>query len=148
IYFIQGTGDSNTIGIVHLAPADHNLELVYWEGGGSASVEVFAARGAKTAVDGTFQLVADVANGGLEIVRDPDTLPQIQTFAVNGAGSLFVHGGAPASFTLAWQTNAVPTALSIDQGIGGVAIPSGSTNVVAHVGSTTNPLIYENGADR
>jgi hypothetical protein len=147
IYFIQGPGDSNTIGVVHLAPGDYNLELVYWEGSGTASVEVFAARGAKTAVDGTFQLVGDVANGGLEIVRDPDTLPQIQTFTVNGAGTLFIHGGVPANFTLAWQTNAVPTALSIDQGIGSVAIPSGSTNVAAPNATTTYTLTAQNGAD-
>ena len=147
IYFIQGTGDSATIGVVHLTPGDYNLEFTWWEGGGGSSAEVFAARGAKVAVDGSFALVGDTANGGLEIVRDPDSLPQIQTFTVDGGSSLFVHGGAPANFTLAWLTNAVPTSLSIDQGVGNVAIPSGSQSVASPGTTTTYTLTAQNGAD-
>ena len=147
IYFIQGTGDSNTLGVVHLTPGDYTLELTYWEGSGGSSVEVFAARGAKTAVDGAFQLVGDTANGGLPIVRDPDTVPQIQTFTVNGGSTLFIHNNVPANFTLAWQTNAVPTTLAINQGIGSVAIPSGSTNVAAPASTRTYTLTAQNGAD-
>ena len=147
IYFIQGTGDSNTLGVVHLTPGDFNLELTYWEGSGGSSVEVFAARGAKAAVDGSFQLVGDTANGGLEIVRDPDTVPSIQTFTVNGGSTLFIHGAVPANFTLAWLTNAVPTVLSIDQAVGAVAIPSGTKNVAAPASTRTYTLTAQNGAD-
>ena len=147
IYFIQGTGDSNTLGVVHLPVGDYNLEFTYWEGGGSASAEVFAARGAKSAVDASFALVGDTANGGLPLVRDPDTLPQVTTFTANGGSTLFIQGGVPATFTLAWLTNAAPTSLSIDQGIGAVAIPSGSTSVAAPATTTTYTITAQNGAD-
>ena len=148
IYFIQGTGDSNTIGVVHLPVGDYNLELTYWEGGGGSSVEVFAARGAKTAVDSSFVLVGDTASGGLALVRDPDTLPQISAFTVNGGSTLFVQGGVPANFTLAWTTNGVPTSLSIDQGVGNATpIAGGSVVVAAPAVTTTYTMTAQNGAD-
>ncbi len=148
IYFIQGTGDSNTIGVVHLTPGDYNLELTYWEGGGGSSVEVFATRGAKSTVDSSFVLVGDTANGGLELVRDPDTLPQIPVFTVNGGSTLFVHSGVPASVTLAWQTNGVPTTLAIDNGVGSVApIAGGSVVIAAPAVTTTYTITAQNGAD-
>ena len=110
----NGSGDSNTLAVVNLTPGDYNLEFVWWEGGGGCSCEVFAAKGAKTVVDAAFQLIGNTAAGGLEIVRDPDTVPVL---TVNGASTLFVHSGAPANFTLAWSVANPTTTLSID-GVG------------------------------
>ena len=149
IYWTGGTTNSGTLGVVHLGPGDYNLELTYWEAAGGASVEVFAARGAKTAIDSTFQLVGNTAAGGLALVRDPDTYPSIQSFTANGGGSLFIHGGAPASFTLAWQTNGavVPgTNVSIDQGIGPVAA-SGSSIITSPAQTTTYTITASNGVE-
>jgi hypothetical protein len=149
LYYVAGTTDSNTLGVVHLQPGNYNLELVWWEGSGGSSVEVYAARGAKTAVDATFQLVGNTAAGGLEIVRDPDTYPQIFSFTANGGNSVFVQGGSPANFTLAWQTNSdvLPGQnVSISPGIGGVA-GAGSMLVPSPASTTTYTLTSTAGAD-
>lgn len=133
ICFTAGTGDSNTLGVVNLAPGDYNIEFTWWEGGGGAGVEVYAAKGAKTSVDSAFQLIGNTAAGGLEIVRDPDTVP---TLTANGGGTVFVHSGSPANFTLAWSVANPTTALSIDQGIGAVA-QSGSSVITSPASTRT-----------
>jgi hypothetical protein len=125
IYWSGATTNSGTVGVVHLAPGDYPLELTYWENTGGASIEVFAAPGAKSSIDNTFHLIGDTAAGGLPLVRDPDTVP---TFTVNGGSTLFVNGGVPATFTLAWSTTNPTTTLSIDHGVGAVS-QSGSTNL-------------------
>jgi hypothetical protein len=43
--FLNGTGDSNTQGIVNLAPGKYEVEFVNWEGGGGAFYEVSTAKG-------------------------------------------------------------------------------------------------------
>lgn len=133
LFYVNGTGDSNTLGVVNLPAGDYSLEFAWWEGSGGASIEVYAAPGAKTSVDNAFQLIGNTALGGLEIVRDPSIVP---TFTVNGANSLFIHGGAPANFTLDWSVAEASTSLSIDQGIGPVA-DSGSSNFSAPASTRT-----------
>ncbi|MES2568797.1 MAG: lamin tail domain-containing protein [Verrucomicrobiota bacterium] len=143
---VAAGGNSGTMGVVHLTPGDYNLELTYWEATGGASIEVFAAKGAKTAFDSTFQLIGNTAAGGLPLVRDPDTLPQIALFSVNDKAFLSINAGTPSSFTLAWQTNAIPTAVTIDQGIGSVA-QSGSLTLPSPAQTTTYTITAANGAD-
>ena len=146
IYWENNTLNSGTLGVVHLVPGDYNLEFVYWENTGTSACDVFAARGAKTVIDSTFQLVGNTAAGGLPLVRDPDSLPQVTSFTANGGSSLFVLAGAPATFTLAWQTNAVPTSVSIDQGIGAVG-QSGSMVLASPTVTTTYTITATAGAD-
>ncbi|MBS0660779.1 MAG: hypothetical protein JSR82_21380 [Verrucomicrobia bacterium] len=55
------TGYSDTLGVVHLLPGTYLLEFDYVENTGFSHAEVFAARGAKTALDGTFRLLGDRA---------------------------------------------------------------------------------------
>ncbi len=133
IYWSGTTTNSGTAGVVYLAPGDYPLEFTYWQGTGTSSVEVFAARGAKTALDNTFQLVGNTASGGLPLVNDPDTAP---TFTANGGTQLFVNAGTPANFTLAWNVVNPTTTLSIDNGIGAVA-QSGSTSLASPAVTTT-----------
>jgi len=52
------TGNSLTLGVAHLQPGSYDVEFLMWEVGGGAYGEVFAARGAKTALDGSFQLLS------------------------------------------------------------------------------------------
>ena len=136
----NGSGDCFTLGVVNLAVGEYDLEFSYWEGGGGSSIEVFAAPGSKTAIDSSFQLIGNTAAGGLELVRDSDTVP---TFTANGASSLFVHSGSPANFTLAWSVVDPATTLTIDQGIGAVAqtgnlvIPSPSSTTTYTITATT-----------
>ncbi len=131
--WVGATTNSGTAGVVHLVPGNYPLEFTYWEGTGTSSVEVFAARGAKTALDNTFQLVGNTAAGGLALVSDPDTVP---SFTAGGATEFFVNGGAPATFTLAWSVVNASTTLSIDHGIGAVG-PSGSTVLASPTATTT-----------
>lgn len=149
LHFLVGTGDSHTLGVVHLVPGDYNIEYLHWEGAGGSSIEISAARGAKTANDGTFRLIGDTAGGGLEIVRDPDTLPKVFTFTGNSVTPLFLHSPLPPNFTMAWTTNSADLpglTVSINQGIGSVA-QNGSTSVATPATTTTYTLTAQNGAD-
>lgn len=52
--FPGNTPNSLTLGVVRLHPGLYDVEFITWELGGGAFCEVFAARGAKTALDMTF----------------------------------------------------------------------------------------------
>ena len=146
IYFTTNTTDSATLGVTHLTPGDYNIEYVFWEQNNTASCEVFAARGARTSVDATFQLVGNTAAGGLELVRDLDSYPRILSFTGNGSTAVVVNGGVPATVTLAWQTNNVPTSISISPSIGDVAT-SGSLVIPSPTVTTTYTITATAGAD-
>ena len=146
IYYTTDTTDSGTLGVTHLTPGDYNIEFVYWEHITTASCEVFAARGAKTSVDASFQLVGNTAAGGLELVRDLDSYPQILSFTGNGATAVVVNGGVPANITLAWNVTNIATAVTITPGIGTVA-NSGSQVIAAPAVTTTYTITATAGAD-
>jgi hypothetical protein len=133
IFYPGGGGDTHTLGVVNFTTAgDYALEYTWWEGGGGAALEVFAAPGSKTSFDGAFQLIGNAAAGGLEIVRDPEVVP---AFTANSASTVFVHGGTPSTVTLNWAVTNPTTALTIDQGIGAVA--SSGSQVLSSPATTT-----------
>jgi len=82
----SGRGANDTVGTIYLDPGMHSLQLIYWEGTGGSEVELWAAKGDWPWWDynynetGTwnkyanFQLVGDVANGGIQLVPEPATL--------------------------------------------------------------------------
>ena len=59
--YVGNTGNSATLGVVHLKPGVHEVEFLTWEVGGHAFAEVFAARGAKSSLDQEFSLVSPVS---------------------------------------------------------------------------------------
>lgn len=61
--FAAATGNSDTLGVCHLVPGSYLLEFLTWEYSGGAFCEVFAARGAKTAVDESFRLIGHLPSG-------------------------------------------------------------------------------------
>lgn len=143
LYYPNTAGDSATLGVVSLPAGEVDLEFCYFESTGGSSIEVFAAAGSKTSVDDAFQLIGNVAAGGLEIVRDSDTIP---TFTVNDGATLFKHSGSPSTMTLAWNVNESNTTLSINQGIGTVA-RTGSTTIATPAATTTYTITATTGAD-
>ncbi len=60
-------GASDALGQITLAAGSYAIELVYFERGGGEHVEVFAAPGSFTSMNGSFRLVGDTANGGLAV---------------------------------------------------------------------------------
>lgn len=50
-------GPTDLFGTVNLAAGPHTLEYVYWEQGGGAEAELFAAQGVKSSWDASFTLV-------------------------------------------------------------------------------------------
>ena len=146
IYFTSNTTDSATLGVTHLKAGDYNIEYTYWEQNNTASCEVFGARGAKTAVDASFQLIGNTAAGGLELVRDLDSYPRILSFTGNGGSAVVVNGGIPATVVLSWQTNSVPTSVSISPDIGAVNT-SGSQVIPAPTQTTTYTITATAGVD-
>lgn len=139
----NNTGSNDTLGVVNLAVGEYDLEFSYWEGNVGSSVEVFAAPGAKTSVDSSFQLIGNTAAGGLEIITDSDTLP---TFTVNGGASVLVENGVPSTITLAWAVNDPGTTLSINQGIGSVA-QNGSITLPTPGATTTYTITATTGGN-
>jgi hypothetical protein len=81
LYFPQPTGDAYTLGVVHLEPGVYPIDLMFYENGGGASVELFAAAGAHTSVNSSFSLVGDPGFAGVT----PPTLEA--PFASGGAGT-------------------------------------------------------------
>jgi hypothetical protein len=57
LVFYDGRGTANSLGQVTLAAGDYDIQLLNWEGGGGAAVEVFAAEGAHTAFNHNFNLI-------------------------------------------------------------------------------------------
>ena len=65
-------GPQDRFGRVTLDAGQHELELIYFERGGGAEVELFAAQGSRTSFSASaFRLVGDVENGGLEVTTSP-----------------------------------------------------------------------------
>ena len=56
--FFTGRGASDTLGQINFAQAgDYDIQLINWEGGGGAAVEVFAAEGAQATFNHNFNLI-------------------------------------------------------------------------------------------
>ena len=83
-----GRGAADTLGAVELSPGVHDIRLLYWEGGGGASVEVFAAPGLHGAFDPSMRLVGDAANGGLAVTA----VPEPGSFALLALGAVALAG--------------------------------------------------------
>jgi len=56
-----GKGADDQFGQAYLTAGNHNIRLLYWEGGGGSSVQVSAAQGKKTSFDDTFNLIGGPA---------------------------------------------------------------------------------------
>ena len=65
----RGPGDS--FATFNLAAGDYPVRLVFYECGGGAEVEFFAAAGAYSTFTTAFRLVGDTANGGLAVKSLP-----------------------------------------------------------------------------
>jgi hypothetical protein len=67
---------NDSLGVITFpAAGDYNLDLLYYQGSGTAEVELYAAQGAFTAWNSTatWRLVGDTANGGLAVTSAPFT---------------------------------------------------------------------------
>ena len=72
ISYINPRGPGDTLGVYDFPQAGvYNLRLVFYERGGGAELELFAAQGSQTAFSGSFDLVGDTAGGGLEVFSEP-----------------------------------------------------------------------------
>ena len=80
----------DTFGSISLDPGEHELELIFFERGGGAEVELFAARGNFTSFNSQFELVGDTENGGLPVFTSPSgaTSPFGSQFASDVGGQM------------------------------------------------------------
>jgi hypothetical protein len=67
--FYTGTGDANTRGVINLPAGEVDLEFIWFEDGGGASVELYAAKGAYTCDVDTpnWRLVGTVVSPGATV---------------------------------------------------------------------------------
>lgn len=117
LHFYGGRGTADTLGQVTLPAGDHPFNLTFHEGGGGASVEFFAAQGAKTAFDTDFNLV-----GGPQVTRParPSKVNGVGQWTLreyNAAGNLdnilATARGTGGTATLR-ATNTVPSVRYVD----------------------------------
>ncbi|RIK67092.1 MAG: hypothetical protein DCC65_07680 [Planctomycetota bacterium] len=67
--FPNPRGPADTLSVFNVTePGSYNVRLVFYERGGGAEVELFAAAGSHGAFNSNFKLVGDTANGGLSVV--------------------------------------------------------------------------------
>ncbi len=73
IEYPEPRGPADTLGVFNVTtPGTYDLRLVVYERGGGAMVELFAAPGSYSSWNsGSFRLLGDVANGGLEVRSSP-----------------------------------------------------------------------------
>jgi len=64
-------GAQDTFEQITLDAGEHDIELIYFERGGGAEVELFAASGNRSSFSSAFELVGDVENGGLAVFTSP-----------------------------------------------------------------------------
>lgn len=57
------TTNSDTLGVCHLTPGTYEIDFLTWERSGGAYAEVFAAAGARIAIDEAFRLIGHRASG-------------------------------------------------------------------------------------
>ncbi len=79
-----GKGSSDIVmSATYLTAGAHPIQMIYWEGGGGSSLELFAAKGDWPWFDydyggwtkyADWKLVGDFANGGLQLVPEPASL--------------------------------------------------------------------------
>ncbi|MGI9242374.1 MAG: lamin tail domain-containing protein, partial [Verrucomicrobiales bacterium] len=65
-------GPQDHFGTINLSAGAHTLEAMFFENGGGAGMELFAAPGSLSSFNSSFQLVGDTANGGLAVFTTPD----------------------------------------------------------------------------
>jgi hypothetical protein len=126
VYFRAGTGDSNIRAVCDLAPGEHDIEFIWFEGTGGANFELYAAAGGfnNDADTATWRLVGDTANGGLALVAA--SVPpvnsdfQITSVSYNAATSMATvtfPSEAGAQYRLEWSStltdNPWPTASTV-----------------------------------
>ncbi len=127
---VVNNGPSSALGVVHLSPGIYPIEYLSFENTGGAYAEVFAAPGARNALDGNFRLVGDTAGGGLPLVAQPAL---VRTFSSDVDA---IVAGNPSQLTLSWDTFFADS-VSIDQGIPAISGDRGSVIVAAPATTTT-----------
>lgn len=98
------TGNADTLGVCHLTPGVYPVEFLAWERIGGAYAEVFAARGAKTAVDGSFRLIGDDGSGPLGLGAPAALMVKDDPFTANDGGYTVTDTNGP--FAGPWTYNA------------------------------------------
>lgn len=132
------TGDSSTVGRIHLKAGDYPLSVLYWEAAGGASFEVFAAVDTDTP---DFRALANPADfSGLGLTAPPSTgitdpglgsVVPILTVNANNTFSITFQSLPGAGYTLEGSTN-LTTWQTI---MGNIAATGPSTTLTGTAGS-------------
>ncbi len=93
LLYQYGTGDANTRGVITLAVGEYDLEFVWFEDGGGAYVELYAAKGA-------FQCDAETSGWrlvGYQPATPPATMVDVGVSAAGWTVEYDAAGGTPAN---------------------------------------------------
>ncbi len=119
--FTAGRGASDTLGQAELTAGVHDIRVLAWEGGGGASVEVFAAPGAHTSFDAqVFNLIGGPAIPAVDLLEPPALANgwSVDVIYDDGAGSdirgIDVSIAAMESF---WAGTLTPATAAHEDGV-------------------------------
>jgi hypothetical protein len=92
-----GKGTSDVLGQTYLTAGNHNVRVLYWEGGGGAAVQVSAAQGFKTQMDQTFNLIGAPAIPGKVFPKNNPTITNTTTGDPNGFDVVTIYNPGPGN---------------------------------------------------
>ncbi len=106
------TGNSSTVGLIHLTPGDYPVSALFWEDGGGSSFEIFASQDigggcVPQQLLGATAPASIVVTSGLTLIDTPaGPAPVITSLTIEGGGalSLTFNGVEDASYTLEEST--------------------------------------------
>ncbi len=117
-------GTSDSVATFTLGAGDHPVRVLFFECGGGAGLEFFAAPGAWGAFGGSFRLVGDTATGGLAVKSLPQSngstglrsaiATDVQTQMLNRASSAYIR--IPITFTNPAALNSLTLRMKYDDG--------------------------------
>jgi hypothetical protein len=88
-------GSQDHLGTITLSAGPHTIDAMFFERGGGAEIEIFAAFGSFGSFDSSMQLVGDTTAGGLQALTTPDGSSGGGVIATNiSAPMLGVNPGA------------------------------------------------------
>ncbi|MCX5684069.1 MAG: DUF5010 C-terminal domain-containing protein [Planctomycetota bacterium] len=109
-----GNAADDQLGQAYLTAGNHNVRLLYWEGGGGSSVQVSAAQGYKTSFDGSFNLIGAPALPAVH--QTPPSVTNTQNSNHNGFDVTVLYnmpGGSSLDAAISavrnyWDSNITP----------------------------------------
>ena len=139
-----GRGGADTFGVVTFPTAgDYPISLLWFQGGGGAECELFAAAGSFTGFDASMELVGDAADGGLGLLASyvaPPFTVGVNSEETNGASPALAGTISDPAASVMVRVNGTYYAAT-NNGSGTWSLPAGEISLPSPAAGTYNVLV-------